>query len=328
MSLTRALSPPRLLVTRRWPQQALEALRSQFDITCNEDDRPLGRDQLAEALLQYDALCPTITDMIDAAMLRQHDVRTHIIANFGAGVDHIDLAAAREAGICVTNTPDILTEATAELAILLMLMVARRAGEGERQLRGAGWPGWHPTHLMGRELSRLRLGLVGFGRIGQQTARMARALWGMPVTYHCRNPAPLPADLSDAQFEPSLDALLAQADIVSLHCPGGPQTRHLIDQRALRLMKKGAFLINTARGTVVDEAALADALRQGHLGGAGLDVYEREPLVNCALLEAPHAVLLPHLGSATVETRTRMGLRALENLVAYFEGREPADRVA
>ena len=323
-------NPPhhRILVTRLWPEPALDAMRQHFEVSCNTSDLPLERDELAQALLLYDALCPTITDRIDAAMLRQPGLRTRIIANFGAGVEHIDLDAARDAGVAVTNTPDILTEATAELAILLMLMVARRAGEGERQLRAGQWPGWHPTHLMGRNLAGLRLGLVGFGRIGQQAARMAQALWGMEIAYHSRKPALLPQDLRGALFEPSLDRLLSQADVVSLHCPGGGATRHLIDEAALSRMKRSAILINTARGSVVDEAALADALHAGALAGAGLDVYEREPAVEPALRDAPNAVLLPHLGSATLETRTRMGLRALANLRAYFSGEAPRDRVA
>jgi lactate dehydrogenase-like 2-hydroxyacid dehydrogenase len=319
---------PRLLVTRRWPDAAIAAARERFELVLNDTDAPLSRDALAEAFFEFDAICPTITDRIDAQMLRQPGLRTCIIANFGAGTEHIDLDAAREAEIVITNTPDILTEATAELAILLMLMVARRAGEGERQLREGTWPGWHPTHMMGRELTGLRLGLVGFGRIGQQTARMAKALWGVEIAYHSRKPAILPPDLADARFEPSLEALLAEADIVSLHCPGGPETRHLIDASALSTMKDAAILINTARGTVVDETALAAALSEGRIAGAGLDVYEREPSVEPALLAAPNVVLLPHLGSATVETRTRMGLRALENLIAYFEGGSPRDRVA
>ena len=321
-------SRPSVLVTRLWPQDALDTLGQAFDVQCNASDVPLSHDALADALLRYDALCPTITDRIDAEMLSQPGMRTRIIANFGAGVEHIDLAAAKTAGIAVTNTPDILTEATAELAILLMLMVARRACEGERQLREGEWPGWHPTHLMGRDLAGLTLGLVGFGRIGQQTARLAHALWGTRTLYHSRKVSLAPADLADARFEPALDKLLAEADIVSLHCPGGDATRHLIDARALERMKPGAILINTARGSVVDEIALADALASGRMGGAGLDVYEREPAVEPALLGAPNAVLLPHLGSATVETRTRMGLRALENLTAYFAGEDPRDRVA
>lgn len=319
---------PRVLVTRAWPEAALTHARQRFDLALNEPDRALSSTELAAALREFDALCPTITDRIDARMLDQPGIRARIVANFGAGVEHIDLDAARRAGVIVCNTPDILTRATAELAILLMLMAARRAGEGERVLRAGAWSGWRPTDLMGQELAGRCLGLVGMGRIGQETARMAKALWGVRISYFSRRPAELPEGLADARFHPTLAGLLSEADIVSLHCPGGEETRHLIDRAALAAMKSTAILVNTARGTVVDEGALADALREGIIGGAGIDVFEREPAVHPALLECPNAVLLPHLGSATVETRTRMGLRAIANLDAYFDGREPPDRVA
>lgn len=328
MSQAEFAARPRLLITRRWPLQAIEAAQRAFDVVLNETDVPLERHELTAALRKYDAICPTITDRFDASILSAPSPRTRILANFGAGTDHVDLAAARAAGIVVTNTPDILTQATAELTILLMMMLARRAGEGERQLRAGEWPGWHPVHLMGRDLSGLHLGLVGFGRIGQATARIAKSLWNMRVSYYSRRPGDLPEDLADATHQPALDVLLRDADIVSLQCPGGPATHHLIDARALSRMKPTAFLINTARGTVVDETALADALRSGAIAGAGLDVYEREPAVLPALLTLENVVLLPHLGSATVETRTSMGLRTLENLHAFFAGQEPRDRVA
>lgn len=252
-----------------------------------------------------------------------------LIANYGVGYDHIDLAAARRAGILVTNTPDVLTKATADLAILLMLMVSRRAGEGERELRSGRWTGWRPTHLTGRSLDGKLLGLVGFGRIAQATAVMARQAFGMQIAYHSRKRAAHAQDLpEDAVYHPLLDTLLADADVVSLHCPGGADTFHLIDERRLALMKPSAFLINTARGSVIDEAALARALTDGRIAGAGLDVYEQEPRVAAALLDLENAVLLPHLGSSTTETRVAMGMRVADNLDRFFDGADPFDRIA
>jgi lactate dehydrogenase-like 2-hydroxyacid dehydrogenase len=275
----------------------------------------------------FDALCPTVTDSIDAEILGVPGARVRLIANFGAGYEHIDLAAARAAGLIVTNTPDVLTEATAELTMLLMLMVSRRAGEGERELRAGRWSGWRPTHLMGMSLSGKTLGLVGFGRIGRMVARLARQWLGMHITYHSSRAHYDDAGVQ-AEFLPSLGTLLARADVVSLHCPGGIGTHHLIGAEQLGLMKPTAILINTARGTVVDEVALAAALQAGTIAGAGLDVFENEPHVAKALLQAPNAVLLPHLGSATVEARSAMGLRVGENLDAFFGGGQPRDRVA
>jgi lactate dehydrogenase-like 2-hydroxyacid dehydrogenase len=231
-------------------------------------------------------------------------------------------------GVVVTNTPDALTEATAELTILLILMAARRAGEGERVLRAGGWKGWGPTHMMGQGLSGRTLGLVGFGRIARSTAAKARGL-GMSVRYYSRNRAPAEIEQGlEATPADSLEALAAEADILSLHVPGGPATHHLIDREMLGRMKPTAILVNTARGSVVDEAALAEALAGGQLGAAGLDVYEREPEVEPMLLSLPNAVLLPHLGSATIEARTAMGMQAADNLEDYFAEREPRNRVA
>ena len=317
------MSRARIFVTRNWPEAVLAAMRERYEVISNETDQPLSTSELAAAMAACDVLCPTITDRIDAAMLGQPGLPLKMIANFGAGFEHIDLAAARMAGLVVTNTPDVLTQATAELGILLMLMVARRVGEGERELRAGQWPGWHPTHLMGTSLAGKRLGLVGFGRIGQATAQMARALWGMEIAYHSRRRI----DVSDASYVASLPELLAISDVVSLQCPGGPETRHLIDAAMIARMKSTAILINTARGSVVDEVALADALRSRVIAGAGLDVYEREPQVEAALLACKNAVLLPHLGSATLQTREAMGFRVLANIDAFLSGQEPPDRV-
>ena len=320
---------PRLLITRRLPEGVHERLRSRYDVTANADDRALDRDALARALRDFDALVPTITDRFDADLLRAAPLRTRVLANFGAGIEHIDLDAARRAHIVVTNTPGALTEATAEIALLLMLMAARRAGEGERLLRAGHWRGWAPTQLLGQDLRGKTLGLVGFGRIARETARRARALLDVRVAYHSRSRASAVDEAAlGATYHDSLAGLLAVADVVSLHCPGGAATRHLLNGQSLACMKPNAILINTARGSVVDESALAEALSRGVIAAAGLDVYEGEPTVHPALLSLDNVVLLPHLGSATLETRTAMGMRAADNLDAFFNGDPPPNRVA
>lgn len=317
----------RILLTRRWPEAVEEELAARHELHRNESDRPMSRQQLAEAIRTFDVVCPTVSDRIDAEVIGRGGC-ARILANYGAGIEHIDLAAARAAGIAVTNTPDVLTDATAELAVLLMLMVARRAGEGERELRSGGWTGWRPTHLLGRSMQGRTLGLIGYGRIAQETARRARAALGVRLAYHSRRPVDPASDPLGARYCASVADLVAEADIVSLHCPGGVETHHLIDAAMLARMKPDAVLINTARGTVVDEAALADALTRGRIGGAGLDVFQGEPAVNPLLLAAPNLVLLPHLGSATIETREAMGRQAVLNLEALLDGREPPNRVA
>ena len=320
---------PVVIVTRRLPAAVEEALRASFEVRLNHSDRQYTAAELRAALAEADALLCTLTDPLNASVLGEGSLRARLLANFGAGTDHIDLEAARRAGLAVTNTPGVLTDCTADLAIALMLMVSRRLGEGERQLRRGDWPGWHPTHLLGHRLSGRTVGVVGFGRIGQAVARRAHHGFGMRVLAHARRPIPA-GTLSGSQAigVADLDALLAQADIVSLHLPLSAETRHLFDAARLARMQRHAILINTARGEVVDEAALAAALHGGALAGAGLDVFEEEPRVHPALLTAPNTVLLPHLGSATEETRTAMGLRAVENLRAFFRGDAPPDRVA
>jgi lactate dehydrogenase-like 2-hydroxyacid dehydrogenase len=319
----------RILITRRLPEEVQARLSNRYDVTANADDLPLDREALARALREFDALVPTITDRIDAELLRTAATRTRVIANFGAGIEHIDLEAARGANIVVTNTPGALTEATAEIALLLMLMVARRAGEGERLLRAGQWSGWTPTQLLGQDLRGKMLGLVGFGRIARETARRARALLDVRVAYHSRSRAAADDEAAlGATYHGSLASLLATSDIVSLHCPGGAATRHLLNREALERMKPSAILINTARGSVVDESSLADALARRVIAAAGLDVYEGEPAVHPALLKLENVVLLPHLGSATLQTRTAMGMRAADNLDAFFSGNIPPNRVA
>jgi lactate dehydrogenase-like 2-hydroxyacid dehydrogenase len=320
---------PRLLITRRLPEAVHERLRDRYEVTLNTDDLPLDRQALARALREFDALVPTITDRFDAELFQAAPFKTRVIANFGAGIEHIDLEAARSAHIVVTNTPGALTEATAEIALLLMLMTARRAGEGERLLRAGRWRGWTPTQLLGQDLRGKTLGLVGFGRIARETARRARALLDVRVAYHSRSRSSVNDEAAlGATYHDSLAALLAVSDVVSLHCPGGAATRHLLNRQTLECMKPTAVLINTARGSVVDEGALADALSRGVIAGAGLDVYEGEPAVDPALLSLDNVVLLPHLGSATVQTRTAMGIRAADNLDAFFDGVAPPNRVA
>ncbi|ODM46595.1 D-glycerate dehydrogenase [Ruegeria sp. PBVC088] len=322
------MTKPKVFLTRRWPEVVEAKLADTFDVTVNRDDRPLQQDEIIAALAGYDAVLPTVTDNLSAPIFDGTKPRARIIANYGVGFSHIDTAAARRRDILVTNTPDVLSECTADLAMTLMLMVARRAGEGERELRAGAWTGWRPTHLVGKKVSGATLGIVGFGRIGQAMAQRARFGFGMKIIVQ-NIPAVAPEILAafDAEQVDTIEELLPLCDFVSLHCPGGPENRHLINSRSLERMKPDAYLINTARGEVVDERALAQALMFGSIGGAGLDVFEREPQIPYELLGADHLVMLPHLGSATRETREAMGFRVMENLVDFFEGREPRDRV-
>ncbi|MEP6869191.1 MAG: D-glycerate dehydrogenase [Novosphingobium sp.] len=322
------MSRPRILLTRRWPEAVEQRLARDYDMVVDPADRPLDADRLRAGMYEFDALCPTVSDRIDAAILSVPGARVRMVGNFGVGTDNIDLAAARAAGIAVSNTPGVLTEATADIAMLLMLTAARRGGEGERELRSGAWSGWRPTHLLGMELRGKRLGLVGFGRIAKAVARRARHGFGMDIHYFNRSAAdPAIAAELGATRHLDLDALLGSCEVVSLHVPGGAETSQLIDARRLALMRPGAILINTARGTVVDEAALAQALATGPLGAAGLDVYAHEPAVHPALLARENAVLLPHLGSATIETRAAMGHKVADNLDAFFAGRSLPDPV-
>lgn len=324
------MSAPRILLTRRWPAEVERHLAQHFKVTLNPQDTPLSAAQLSEALRSHEVVCPTVTDRITADVLEAAaGGPCRLLGNFGVGVSHIDLEACRRLGIQVSNTPDVLTEATADIAILLMLMVSRRAGEGERQVRAGAWPGWAPTAHLGAEVTGKTFGVIGFGRIGQAAARKAHHGFGMPVLYHSRNRvSPEQEAALGARHCATVDELLAQSDFVSLHCPGGAETRHLLDARRLALMKPGAFLINTARGEIIVEEALVEALREGRMGGAGLDVYEREPSVPPALLGLENVVLLPHLGSATMETRVAMGMRVVNNIERFLAGQEPPDRVA
>jgi lactate dehydrogenase-like 2-hydroxyacid dehydrogenase len=319
---------PRVLLTRRWTAEVEQYLAERFDVTVNESDTPLDAAALTAAMQSQDAICPTVTDRIDRQLLAAPNRRVRLIGNYGVGFNHVDVEAAKEFGIRVSNTPDVLTDTTADLAILLMLMVSRRAGEGERELREGRWTGWRPTHLMGQGLAGKTLGLIGFGRIAQSTARKARLGLDMRIAYNSRRRAAADVEAEhQATYFDSVDELVAACDVISLHCPGGASTHHLISAERLRRMKSTALLINTARGPVVDEAALVEALSQGRIAGAGLDVYEQEPKVHPGLLALDNVVLLPHLGSATRETRTAMGMRVAENLDAFFAGRPLRDPV-
>jgi lactate dehydrogenase-like 2-hydroxyacid dehydrogenase len=318
-----------VVVTRRLPGVVEAELGRHFDARLNGDDHPFSAAELQQALRTADALLPTVTDRLTAQVLAAEPLRVRMIANYGVGFNHIDLSAAKARGVVVTNTPDVLTDDTADDAILLLLMVARRGGEGERQVRSGAWTGWGPTQMLGTRVSGKTLGLIGLGRIGRAVAHRAHHGFGMRVIFHDPYPPP-PAVVSELGAEPrkSVDDVLREADFVSLHAPATPETRHLMDARRLALMKRDAFLINNARGDLVDESALVAALQQGTIAGAGLDVFEREPTVTPALLTMENVVLLPHLGSATRETRVAMGLRALANLTAFFAGATPRDRVA
>jgi lactate dehydrogenase-like 2-hydroxyacid dehydrogenase len=319
---------PTVVVTRRLPGAVEEDLGRDFDARLNRDDRPLGPAGLQEALRSADAVLCTVTDRITAEVLSAEPLRARMLANFGVGFNHIDTDAAKARGLAVSNTPDVLTEATADIAMTLLLMVSRRAGEGERHVRCGAWTGWRPTHMLGTDVSGKTLGLIGMGRIARAVAKRAHHGFGMRVIFHDPYP-PLPAEAAALGAEPrqTLEQVLEESDFVSLHCPATPETRHLMNRERLARMRRSAFLINTARGDVVDEAALVEALADGTIAGAGLDVYEREPQVTPELLTMENVVLFPHLGSATTETRIAMGMRALENLRLFFKGAPLRDRV-
>jgi len=319
---------PTVVVTRRLPAPVEEQLAREFQARLNPDDHPFTPAELQEALRSADGVVPTVSDRVSADTLSVEPLRARILANFGVGFNHIDVSAAQSRGLVVTNTPDVLTDDTADEAIMLMLMVARRAGEGERHVRTGAWTGWRPTHMLGTRLSGKVLGLIGMGRIGRAVAKRAHHGFAMRVMFH--DPYPPPAEVVTelgAERQRSVEDVLREADFVSIHSPATPDTRHLINAARLALMRPTAFLINTARGDIVDEAALVTALERGQIAGAALDVYEQEPRVTPGLLKLDNVVLLPHLGSATQETRVAMGMRALDNLKAFFAGATPRDRV-
>lgn len=314
-------------MTRRLPAAVERRATELFDVRLNATDAALTASQLAEAVRTADALVPTVSDPVTTEILDSTPRRLKIIANYGVGYNNIDLATAARHGIVVTNTPDVLTDDTADLTMALILMAARRLSEGARELRAGQWTGWRPTHLLGARVTGKVLGILGLGRIGRAVARRAHDGFGMRVIYF-DPPVPIgEAKALGAAPRASLEAVLGESDIVSLHMPASPENRHVINAERLALMPPHAFLINSARGDLVDEAALVAALASGTIAGAGLDVFEQEPRVSPALLALPNVVLLPHMGSATMESRVAMGDRALSNLSAFFAGTAPRDRV-
>lgn len=323
------MSKPKVVVTRKWPAEVEAQLKILYDVQLNESDIPMTAESLKKALQTADALLPTVTDAITADILGVAGKRARIIGNFGVGYNNIDVKAAKEQGLVVTNTPHVLTDCTADIAILLLLMSARRASEGDRLVRSQQWTGWRPTHMLGQKVTGKTLGLVGFGRIAQAMAKKAHHGFGMRILF-C-DPYPPSQDIIDdvqAVRCETVEELLTEANFISLHCPGGDATRHLINEQRLKLMRPSAHLINTARGDVVDSKALIKALKEGWIAGAGLDVFEGEPNIDPGFLELNNVALLPHLGSATEETRVAMGNRVLQNIGAFFAGLEPGDRVA
>ncbi|MFZ5610559.1 MAG: 2-hydroxyacid dehydrogenase [Pseudomonadota bacterium] len=318
---------PKVVVTRRLPEAIETRMMELFTVSLNLDDKPFAQTQLMAAVAEADVLVPTVTDRIDKAVLAQAGPQLRLIANFGVGVDHIDLATARARRITVTNTPGVLTEDTADMTMALMLAVPRRLLEGARLLEDGHWTGWSPTHMLGTRIWGKRLGIVGMGRIGQAVARRARA-FGLSIHYHNRHRLPVAVEEAlEATYWESLDQMLHRMDIISLNCPHTPATYHLLSARRLELMQPHAFIINTARGEVIDETALIRLLKSGRIAGAGLDVYESAPHVNPELLELSHVVAIPHMGSATKESRQEMGEKVLINIKTFIDGHTPPDRV-
>ena len=318
---------PKVVLTRKWPHRVEAKLAEQFDVELNVDDHPFTFEEFESALKTADAICPTVTDRLDGRLFDCIENKVKMLANYGAGTEHIDIEAAHRNGITVTNTPGILTEATAEITIALMLMVARRASEGEQWIRASKWDGWSPTQMLSTGITGKTLGLVGMGRIAMRVAEIAGYGFNMNIQYFSRSEVPSQKLAGLAVSRVSLKQLLSTSDFVSIHCPASFETRGLIDSDALDLMSKNSFLINTARGSIVDEKALAYAVKNNSIAGTGLDVYEHEPRIHPDLLKSDRVVLLPHIGSGTVETREAMGYRVLENLTAFFAGHSPPNLI-
>ncbi len=320
-------SKPVVVVTRKLPDVIETRMMELFDTRLNRDDKPLSQAELIEATKLADVLVPTVTDRIDKGVLAQAGPKLRLIASFGTGVDHIDLATARERGITVTNTPGVLTEDTADMTMALILAVSRRLSEGERLMRSGKWTGWGPTTMLGHRIWGKRLGIIGMGRIGQALARRAKG-FGLSVHYHNRKRVhPDIEQELEATFWESLDQMLAHMDVVSVNCPHTPGTYHLLSARRLKLMKPHAIVVNTSRGEVIDENALTRMLVANEIAGAGLDVFEHEPAVNPKLMALDNVVLLPHMGSATIEGRIDMGEKVIINIKTFVDGHKPPDRV-
>jgi glyoxylate reductase len=322
-----AARKPLVIVTRKLPDAIETRMRELFDARLNLDDKPMAQAELIEAVQKADVLVPTVTDRVDAKVIARAGANLKLIANYGAGVDNIDVKTALEKGITVTNTPGVLTEDTADMTMALILAVPRRLVEGVKVMEADGFHGWSPNWMLGHRLQGKRLGIVGMGRIGQAVARRAKA-FGLQIHYHNRKPVhPNIERELEATYWDSLDQMLARMDIVSINCPHTPATYHLLSARRLKLMKPTAYVVNTARGEVIDENTLARMLEAGELSGAGLDVFEHEPAVNPKLRKAKNVVLLPHMGSATIEGRMDMGEKVIVNIKTFADGHKPPDRV-
>jgi glyoxylate reductase len=322
-----AKQKPLVVVTRKLPDVIETRMMELFEVRLNLNDEPIGLERLIDAARSAEVLVPTVTDRITATVLNNAGDRLKLVANYGTGVDHIDLKCARDRGITITNTPDVLTEDTADMTMALILAVPRRLTEGERILRSGKWTGWGPTWMLGHRVSGKRLGIVGMGRIGQAVARRARA-FQMSIHYHNRRRVhpDIEAEL-EATYHESLDQMLARMDVITVHCPHTPATYHLLSARRLKLLRPHAYIVNTARGEIIDEVALVRMLRNKEIAGAGLDVFENEPAVNPKLLSLENVVLLPHMGSATHEGRIDMGQRVIINIQSFVDGHQPPNRV-
>lgn len=318
---------PAVFLTRRLPESTETRMRELFDARLRDEDTPLTHDALCAAVKTADVLVPTVTDRIDETVIAAAGDQMKLIASFGTGVDHIDLAAAKARGITVTNTPGVLTEDTADVALALMLAVPRRIAEGDKVARSGEWNGWSPTGMLGHRINGKRLGIVGMGRIGTAVARRARG-FGLSIHYHNRKPVHPETEAElEATYWESLDQMLSRVDIVSVNCPHTTATNRLLNRKLLSMMQPSAYLVNTSRGEVIDEVALADLLASRQIAGAGLDVYENEPQITDALTGLPNVVLLPHIGSATIEGRLEMGDKVIINVQTFWDGHAPRDRV-
>ena len=318
---------PVVHLTRKLPDSTETRMRELFDARLNESDTPPSRDELQAMMQEADVLVPTVTDRIDADLLAAAGDQLKLIASFGTGVDHIDLAAAKSRGITVTNTPGVLTEDTADMAMALMLAVPRRIAEGDRLTRSGEWTGWAPTRMLGHRINGKRLGIIGMGRIGCAVAHRARG-FGLSIHYHNRKPVHPETEAElEATYWESLEQMLSRVDIVSVNCPHTSATHRMLSREKLELMQPSAYLVNTSRGEVIDEEALAALLETGHIAGAGLDVYADEANITSSLLDLPNVVLLPHIGSATIEGRLEMGDKVIINIQTFWDGHAPRDRV-
>ncbi|MBH44729.1 MAG: D-glycerate dehydrogenase [Gammaproteobacteria bacterium] len=322
------MSKPVAIVTRKWPESCEERLKELFDVTLNANDKPFTEEQLKTAMQNCDVLMPTVTDKINANVLSVENRRVNMIGNFGVGFNHIDIEVAKKNGITVSNTPAVLTDCTADIGMSLLLMVARRVGEGERELRANKWTGWRPTHLLGTKVTGKTLGIIGFGRIGQALAKRAKFGFDMKIVFW--DPFDISVDVVNKFEATKLDTIedvCKEGDFISVNCPATKETFHLIDEKKLKLMKNTAFLINTARGDIIDETALVQALKNKTIAGVGLDVFETEPNLPEELKTLENVVSFPHLGSASIETRIAMGNTAIENSLAFFEKRDLPNKV-